>query len=128
MHGTSAQPVRVLDSVDFGLQAQLARAVTESYVAQSTSTGCPSPRPSRRGAAETDVTELAAKTALLRLPEEVRAQGLPDAPMKAISYFGPSMDMFFVLFTVGFGARSHFVEQQGTLDRIAAVPVGRVRC
>ncbi|MGW2717713.1 ABC transporter permease [Streptomyces sp. NPDC001492] len=34
LHGGSAAPVRVLDSVDYGLQAQLARAVTESYVAQ----------------------------------------------------------------------------------------------
>jgi len=62
----------------------------------------------------------------LRLPEEVRAEGLPDDALKVISYFGPSMGMFFVLFTVGFGARGYFVEQQqGTLDRIAAAPVGR---
>lgn len=126
LHGGAAEPVRVLDSVDYGLQAQLARAVTESYVAQVNADRLSVATAVAAGAPEKDVSRLAAKAALLRLPEEVRAEGLPDDPLKVISYFGPSMGMFFVLFTVGFGARSYFVEQQqGTLDRIAAAPVGR---
>ncbi|MEV0173578.1 ABC transporter permease [Streptomyces sp. NPDC050803] len=126
LHGGAADAVTVLDSVDYGLQAQLARAVTESYVAQVNADRLSVATAVAAGAADSDIPELAAKAALLRLPEEVRAQGLPDDPLKVISYFGPSMGMFFVLFTVGFGARSYFVEQQqGTLDRIAAAPVGR---
>ncbi|MFI8536497.1 ABC transporter permease [Streptomyces aquilus] len=126
LHGGTAAPVKVLDSVDFGLQAQLARAVTESYVAQVNADRLSVATAVAAGAPQRDVPELAAKAALLRLPEEVRAEGLPDDALKVISYFGPSMGMFFVLFTVGFGARGYFIEQQqGTLDRIAAAPVGR---
>ncbi|MFF5497380.1 ABC transporter permease [Streptomyces aquilus] len=126
VHGGTAAPVKVLDSVDFGLQAQLARAVTESYVAQVNADRLSVATAVAAGAPQRDVPELAAKAALLRLPEEVRAEGLPDDALKVISYFGPSMGMFFVLFTVGFGARGYFIEQQqGTLDRIAAAPVGR---
>ncbi|MDN3027813.1 ABC transporter permease [Streptomyces sp. S.PB5] len=124
--GGTASPVAVLDSVDFGLQAQLARAVTESYVAQVNADRLSVATAVAAGAPREDRAELAAEAALLRLPEQVRAQGLPDDPLKVISYFGPSMGMFFVLFTVGFGARGYFIEQQqGTLDRIAAAPVGR---
>ncbi|MFF4550085.1 ABC transporter permease [Streptomyces sp. NPDC001406] len=126
LHGGSAAPVRVLDSVDYGLQAQLARAVTESYVAQVNADRLSVVTAVSAGAPQSDIPRLAARAALLRLPEQVRAQGLPDDPLKVISYFGPSMGMFFVLFTVGFGARGYFIEQQqGTLDRIAAAPVGR---
>lgn len=126
LHGGSAAPVRVLDSVDYGLQAQLARAVTESYVAQVNADRLSVATAVAAGAPHGDIPRLAAKAALLRLPEQIRARGLPDSPLKVISYFGPSMGMFFVLFTVGFAARGYFVEQQlGTLDRIAAAPVGR---
>jgi len=124
--GGSTAPVTVLDSVDHVLQAQLARAVTESYVAQVNADRLSVATAVAAGAPRRDVPELAAKAAVLRLPEVVRAEGLPDNALKVISYFGPSMGMFFVLFTVGFGARGYFIEQQqGTLDRIAAAPVGR---
>lgn len=121
-----ASPVTVLDSVDFGMQAQLARAVTESYVAQVNADRLSVATAVAAGASHEEIPQLAAEAALLRLPEQVRAQGLTDDPLKVISYFGPSMGMFFVLFCVGFGARGYFAEQQqGTLDRIAAAPVGR---
>ena len=126
LRGGTARPVTVLDSVDYGLQAQLARAVTESYVAQVNADRLSVATALHSGAGQDRLAALAARAALLRLPEQVRAQGLPDRPLKVISYFGPSMGMFFVLFTVGFAARGWFVEQrQGTLDRISAAPVGR---
>ncbi|WP_329282206.1 ABC transporter permease [Streptomyces sp. NBC_01451] len=124
--GGGASPVTVLDSVDFGMQAQLARAVTESYVAQVNADRLSVATAVAAGASHEEIPRLAAEAALLRLPEQVRAQGLADDPLKVISYFGPSMGMFFVLFCVGFGARGYFTEQQrGTLDRISAAPVGR---
>jgi len=126
LRGGGTAPVTVLANVDYGLQAQLTRAVTESYVAQVNADRLSVATAVAAGVPHRNVPELAAKAALLRLPEQVRAQGLGDDQLKVISYFGPSMGMFFVLFTVGFGARGYFVEQQqGTLDRIAAAPVGR---
>ncbi|MBC9713889.1 ABC transporter permease [Streptomyces sp. TRM66268-LWL] len=120
------QPVAVLENADYPLQAQLARAVTESYVAQVNAARLSVGTAVAAGAPASSAPQLAAKAALLRMPEQVRPQGLPDDPLKVISYFGPSMGMFFVLFSIGFGARGYFAEQrQGTLDRIAAAPVGR---
>ncbi|MET9295828.1 ABC transporter permease [Streptomyces sp. NPDC003077] len=124
--GGTPPPVTVLDDVDQPIAALITRSVTESYVAQvnadrlSVRTALASGAPPERTAA------LVAKAAALRLPERVRAQGLSDDPLKAISYFAPGMGLFFVLFMVSFGARGYFTEQdQGTLDRIAAAPVGR---
>ncbi|MFI1169600.1 ABC transporter permease [Streptomyces sp. NPDC020801] len=126
LRGGSTAPVTVLDSVDYMLQAQLARAVAQSYVAQVNADRLSVATAVATGVPRRNIPELAAQAALLQLPEQVRAQGLGDDQLKVISYFGPSMGMFFVLFTVGFGARGYFIEQQqGTLDRIAAAPVGR---
>ncbi|MFE1441111.1 ABC transporter permease [Streptomyces sp. NPDC058739] len=126
LSGGSPSPVTVLDSVDYGLQAQLARAVTESYVAQVNADRLSVATALAAGVPPADVPRIAAEAARLRLPEGVGVQGLPDDPLTVISYFGPSMGMFFVLFSIGFGARGYFLEQQqGTLDRIAAAPVGR---
>ncbi|MDX3387215.1 ABC transporter permease [Streptomyces niveiscabiei] len=126
LRGGGAPSVTVFDSVDFGLQAQLARAVTESYLAQVDADRLSVATAVAAGVPDRDASRLAAEAGRLRLPERVAARGLSDDPLKVISYFGPSMGMFFVLFTVGFGARGYFVErEQGTLDRIAAAPVGR---
>ncbi|MBN0042750.1 ABC transporter permease [Streptomyces actuosus] len=126
LRGGSPSPVVVLDSVDHGLEAQLARAVAESYVAQVNADRLSVATAVAAGVPQEDVPRLAARAALLRLPEQVRPEGMADDPLEVISYFGPSMGIFFVLFTVGFGARGYFAEQQqGTLDRIAAAPVGR---
>lgn len=44
--------------------------------------------------------------------------------LQGVAYFGPSMGMFFVLFAVGFTARSFFLERStGTLDRMVASPI-----
>ena len=124
--GAAPAPVTVLDSVDYPLQAQVARAVTQSYVAQVNADRLSVGTALAAGASSEDLPQLAAKAALLRLPESVAPSGLTDDPLKAISYFAPSMGIFFVLFTIGFGARSYFAEQeQGTLDRLAAAPVAR---
>ena len=43
---------------------------------------------------------------------------------KAASYFGPAMSVFFLFFTVGFGARGFLEERrEGTLARMVAAPI-----
>lgn len=123
--GTPPSPT-VLDDVDQPLAAQLVRGVTESYTAQLNADRLAIRTAVAAGATAPDMPELIAKAAQLRLPEQVEAQGLGDDPLKTVSYFAPAMGIFFVFFMVGFGARSYFAEQeQGTLDRIAAAPIGR---
>ncbi|MEU8925375.1 ABC transporter permease [Kitasatospora sp. NPDC048545] len=124
--GGAPEPVTVLDSVDYPLQARVADAVSGSYVAQVNADRLSVATALAAGSVPQDLPRLAAKASALQLPEQVRADGLPGTALKAVSYFAPSMGMFFVLFTVGFAARGYFAEQrQGTLDRIAAAPVGR---
>ena len=60
-----------------------------------------------------------------RLPIEVSQRPVGSEPLDPISYYAPSMGMFFVLFSVGFASRSFFTERtQGTLERMAVAPVG----
>ncbi|WP_137991110.1 ABC transporter permease [Streptomyces vilmorinianum] len=126
LNGNSPASIALLDDVDQPLAAQLARAVVESYTAQIDAARLSVGTAVAAGALPADVPALAAQAATERLPESVRPVGLSDSPLKAVSYFAPAMGMFFVLFTIGFGARGYFAEQrQGTLDRIAAAPVGR---
>jgi ABC-2 type transport system permease protein len=126
LSGGQAQPVTVLDSADFSLQAQLAGAVTGSYVSQVNADRLSVATALAAGQVPQDLPRLTARAAELRLPEQARPQGLSGSALKGVSYFGPSMGMFFVLFSIGFAARGYFSEQrQGTLDRIAAAPIGR---
>ncbi|MGW8378185.1 ABC transporter permease [Streptomyces sp. ODS28] len=121
----SPPPLTVLDHVDQPLAAQIVRAVSQSYVAQVNADRLSVRTALAAGAPADRTARLAAATGRLAVPERVRALGLSDHRLETISYFAPGMGMFFVLFMVGFGARGYFTEQrQGTLDRIAAAPVG----
>ncbi|MFG3496738.1 ABC transporter permease [Streptomyces sp. NPDC047886] len=125
LSGRAPAALTVYDSVDNPLQAEFARAVSESFVAQIDADRLSVATAIAAGVPESEVPRLTEKSLALRLPETVEPQGLPDDPLKAVSYFAPSMGMFFVLFTVGAGARGYFTEQRdGTLDRVAATPVG----
>ncbi|MDI2129514.1 ABC transporter permease [Yinghuangia seranimata] len=122
--GTPPSPT-VLDDVDHALAAQLVRGVTESYVAQINADRLSVQTALAAGVPAASTTELAARAAQLHAPERIEARGLTDDPLKTVSYFAPGMGIFFVFFMVGFGARSYFTEQQqGTLDRISAAPIG----
>lgn len=122
LQGGATEPVKVLDGVYYGLQAQLAESVTGSYVAQVNADRLSVATAVAAGGAETDIPELAARAALSRLPEDVPAARLPNDPLKVISYLGPSMGMSFVLFTVGFpiAVRSETVNGQSDF-----LPLGR---
>lgn len=126
VQGTGAVPVTVLSGVDQPVGAQVAAAIAESFAAQLNAVRLSVGAAVAAGAPADQLAELASRAARQRLPEEVTAQPLGATPMKVISYFGPSMGMFFALFAIGFTARSYFAEQRdGTLDRIAAAPMRR---
>ncbi|WP_405810893.1 ABC transporter permease [Streptomyces sp. NBC_00210] len=126
LSGRTPVPVTVYESADYALQAQFARAVTESFVAQVNADRLSVGTAVAAGVSKSDVPSVTERALRLRLPETVEPSGLPNDPIKAVSYFAPSMGMFFVLFTVGFGARGYFAERRnGTLDRIGAAPVSQ---
>ncbi len=73
-----------------------------------------------------DVAKLTAEATQGRIPLRIRDAGLAKHPVSGANYFGPGMAMFFLFFTVGFGARSLYAErEQGTLQRILAAPAPR---
>ncbi|HEY3514007.1 ABC transporter permease [Kribbella sp. NPDC051137] len=118
--------LRVLADPDEPLQAQVTRALADAYVAQlnadrlSVHAALAAGVPRSRGA------ELAAAVAGLRLPESVREQATGYRQLTTASYYAPAMGIMFVLFMVGFTARSYFTEERtGTLERIGAAPLGR---
>jgi ABC-2 type transport system permease protein len=70
------------------------------------------------------LARLSADASKLRVPETVVNLPIGSKPLKAVSYYAPSMAIFFLLFAVGFTSRSFFSEvNDGMIDRIAAAPV-----
>jgi ABC-2 type transport system permease protein len=123
-HGADAVPVSVLGSVDEPVAAQVGVAIADAFAAQLNAIRLSVGAALAAGVPPDQLPRLAAEAAQRRLPEEVTVQPLGSRPLKAISYYGPGMGIFFALFAIGFTARSHFTERrEGTLDRIAAAPV-----
>lgn len=123
-HGGRPVPVTVLADVDHTLDAQVARSIAESFTAQLNADRLSVATAAQTGPAGADPAALAALAGRLRLPAQAVAQQSGGHSLRAISYYGPAMGIFFMLFAIGFGARSFAAERRdGTLDRIAAAPV-----
>jgi len=117
---------RVLGNPDEPLQAQVARAVADAYVAQLNADRLSVHAALAAGFPRSRSAELAAKVANLQLPETVQAQRSGYRQLRTASYYAPAMGMMFVLFAIGFTARNYFAEQRtGTLERIGAAPLTR---
>jgi ABC-2 type transport system permease protein len=122
--GGAPRPVTVLGRIDDEVSSEVARSIAESFVAQVNADRLSVATAVAAGAPPAKIAELVHAAGGLRLPEQARAAPMGAHPLKAISYYAPSMAIFFMLFAVGFGARSFFGERdEGTLDRIAAAPV-----
>ncbi|TCC16064.1 ABC transporter permease [Kribbella sindirgiensis] len=118
--------LRVLGNPDEPLQAQVARAVADAYVAQLNADRLSVTTALAAGFPESRAAELAAAVANLQLPESVQAQPTGYRQLRTASYYAPAMGIMFVLFAIGFTARDYFTEQRtGTLERIGAAPVTR---
>ena len=126
MHGSGGVPgVDVLGSVDAPVASQVAGSLAESFTAQLDANRLSVAAALAAGADPARVGALAAAASRERLPEQVVARASGTKALSARSYYAPAMGIFFLLFAIGFGARSFFQERSGgTLDRIAAAPVG----
>jgi ABC-2 type transport system permease protein len=70
--------------------------------------------------------QLAAEAARDRIPVQLVDSGVASRDVSGANYFGPSMAMFFLFFSVGAGARSLLAEREmGTLPRVLAAPARR---
>jgi ABC-2 type transport system permease protein len=121
----SPKSIEVLTSTNSSLGGQVIAAIAGSYMAQVNATRLSVASAAAAGAQGTSQPDVGAAIADLRLPIEVVDRGIGAREMKTISYYGPSMGIFFALFAVSFGARSFFGERtNGTLDRLSAAPIG----
>lgn len=123
-HGAPA-PVRlvVLGSADQAIARQVASSLAQSFAAQLNADRLSVATALASGAPRAQLPRLAAASARLRLPLVASSADIGGTQLSPISYFAPSMGIFFVLFGIGFGARSIWAERRtGTQDRVLASP------
>lgn len=119
-----AATITVLSSGENPIAGQVARSLAEAYAAELAATqlavrtaldtaGSP---PTAAGA-----QRLGERAAAGRLPVRLAQGQVGGRTIEAANYFGPSMAIFFLFFTVSFGARSILAERrQGTMRRLLA--------
>jgi ABC-2 type transport system permease protein len=124
--------ITVLEAGASPVAGQVARSLAEGYAAQLAATGL-SVRTALdaagRPATQAEANRLGRQAAGGQLPVRLADGGVGTREIKPANYFGPSMAIFFLFFTVSFGARSILIERrQGTLRRLlaSAAPPGAV--
>jgi ABC-2 type transport system permease protein len=118
--------VGVISSGENQIAGQVARSLAEAWSAELAATGLavataldaagrpPTPEEARR---------LGERAAAARAPVALVEGQVGGRTIEAANYFGPSMAIFFLFFTVSFGARSILAERrQGTMRRLLATP------
>jgi ABC-2 type transport system permease protein len=124
--------VTVLEAGGSPVAGQVARALAEGYAAQVAATGLSvrtALEASGRPPSEAGARRLGEQAARRPLPVGLAEGRVGVREVKPANYFGPSMAIFFLFFTVSFGARSILTERrQGTLRRLlaSAAPPGAV--
>jgi len=118
-----AATITVLESGENPVAGQVARSLAEAYAAELAAT-----RLAVRTALDTagqppreaEARRLGERAAG-RLPVRLAEGQVGGRTIGAANYFGPSMAIFFLIFTVSFGARSILAERrQGTMRRLLA--------
>ena len=116
--------ITVLEAGESPVAGQVARSLADAYAAQLTATQLSvrtAVETSGRPPGEAQASRLGEQAAALRLPVQLTEGRVGVREIEPANYFGPSMAIFFLFFTVSFGARSILTERrQGTLGRLLA--------
>ena len=124
--------VTVVEAGDNPIAGQVARSLAEAYAAELTAVGLAVTTAldaAGRPATEAKARRMGERAAAGRLPVRLAEGQVGGRTIEAATYFGPSMAIFFLFFTVSFGARSILAERrQGTMRRLlaTAAPPGGV--
>lgn len=122
--GASPVSLPVLTSVNNPIAGSVTAAVASSFVAQLNADRLSVATAVAVGGSGADAARLQQQAASLRLPLEAVQRPVGAHELKAISYYGPAMAIFFVLFLVSYTARGYFVERdEGMVERMRAAPV-----
>ncbi len=121
--GPRPLPLTTLTNVNNTLAAQITSSIAHSFVAQVNADRLSVATAVASGQSPTSASA-ALVAAHLTLPVQAVDQAFGAKELKTISYYGPAMAIFFLLFTISFTSRSFFVDRdQGMLERILAAPV-----
>jgi ABC-2 type transport system permease protein len=116
--------ITVLEAGESPVAGQVARSLADAYAAQLDATQLSvrtAVETSGRPPGEAQASRLGEQAAALRLPVQLTEGRVGVREIEPANYFGPSMAIFFLFFTVSFGARSILTERrQGTLGRLLA--------
>lgn len=115
-------PLEVLTSVDRDIAGEVTASIASSFSTRLATARLATAVLADLGVdapAEAGFEAAGAEPLLVAVPAELGSE-----PLEGVAYFGPAMGMFFVLFAVGFTARSTFQERaSGTFDRLVASPI-----
>lgn len=121
-----AAELEVLASVDATLSSAVTRSVVEGFLGEVQATRVAVATAIAGGAPAAELEALVERASVAPAALTVEAGDLDGRELDLISYYAPGMAVFFVLFAIGFTARSWWVEdEEGTLDRMAAAPIPR---
>jgi len=122
MSTSTPRSLVTLTSADNVTAANVTASIATSFVAQLNADRLSVATAAAAGARNTPSLQAAA--GLLSIPEQVAQRPIGAHQLRAISYFSPAMAIFFLLFIIGYTARSFFVDRgQGMIERMRAAPV-----
>ena len=114
----------VFTSVDADIAGEVLTSIASSITSRFNTGRVVASAALANGVDPATVIELAAAAGGAEPAEIVASVPTGAEPIEPVSYFAPAMGILFVLFSIGFSARSFSSEREaGTLDRIAAAPV-----
>jgi ABC-2 type transport system permease protein len=114
----------VITSVNHQIEANVTRAIAGSFTAQINADRLSVESALASGASTSSLATLSADAATLRIPLQSIERPIGASQLSAISYYGPAMAIFFLLFTISFASRSFFVDRtEGMIERMRAAPV-----
>ena len=122
--GANPLGLQVLTSVNNSIAGTVTSSIAESFAAQVNANRLSVATALAAGTPGDQAARLGAAAARLRIPVQTVQRPIGARPLKAVSYYSPAMAIFFLLFTVGFTARSFFVDRStGMIERMLVAPV-----
>ena len=121
--GPRPAPLTTLTSVNDTIAASVTASIVASFVAQLNADRLSVATAAAAGSTAS-MESLSALAAGLEIPVRTVNRPVGARQLKVISYYAPSMSIFFVFFLVGYTARSFFVDRdEGMIERMRAAPV-----
>lgn len=121
--GPRPAPLTTLTSVNDTIAASVTASIVASFVAQLNADRLSVATAAASGSTAS-AESLSALASHLEIPVRTVSRPVGAHQLEVISYYAPSMSIFFVFFLVGYTARSFFVDRdEGMIERMRAAPV-----